>query len=110
MTTPIRRSDKRIANTVTIKGRNCSLPCLYIAKNILGLARLYPVRTRITASTQYGILLIHDMANKTAMSNQTPCANDDNLVLAPAWAFAELRTITAVMGRPPIRPDRKSVV
>ena len=29
----------------------------------------------------------------------------DNLLMAPAATLAEVRTITAVIGSPPIRPD-----
>ena len=39
------------------------------------------------------------------ISKNTPCSIADSLVFAPKVIFAELRTITWVTGKPPIRPE-----
>src|SRR5262245_20534291 len=61
----------------------------------------------MTASTQYGILLMTGQRIRTASNSQMPCVNDDSRVRAPASALAELLTMTAVMGKPPARPLTK---
>ena len=40
----------------------------------------------------------------THTTSSAPWMNDDHRVRAPAYTFAELRTITAVTGRPPSMP------
>ncbi len=64
--TPIRRSVKRIAAMVIIKGRNCSRPCLYTTYDHGRSGQAIPVRIRITPNTQYGMYFTREAANTTA--------------------------------------------
>ncbi len=43
--------------------------------------------------------------NATDNNNRRPCNTADIFVFAPALIFAEVRTITDVRGRPPIKPE-----
>ena len=42
---------------------------------------------------------------KAHTNKKIPCMMADNLLLAPKDMLAELRTITCVTGKPPIKPD-----
>ena len=43
----------------------------------------------------------------TLADNKMPCMKADSFVLPPALILAEVLTITAVSGRPPIMPEMK---
>ncbi|MNT71380.1 hypothetical protein D3C72_2098590 [compost metagenome] len=50
-------------------------------------------------------MLLSSSANSNALSsNSTPCSKIDTRLRAPACTLAELRTITAVIGKPPSSP------
>ncbi len=74
--------------------------------NTFVLARRKPIIIKIAAKQAIGILFNRNGMVTTVSNRNTPCAIDDNLVLAPAFTFAEVLTITEVIGKPPINPER----
>ena len=60
----------------------------------------------MAASTASGILLSRPGIAAAHTSSRTPCATHDSFVCAPAFTFAEERTMTEVIGSPPSRPFR----
>ena len=73
--------------------------------NLLGDVSWYQVTTRIAASTAIGIMLIYVAPNNTAVSIKSPWMIADSFVLAPAWRFTELLTMTDVIGSQPKNHD-----
>src|SRR5688572_28159631 len=103
MVIPMSRSDNNIAMIVMANGINWSVPFLYMLMINEGLASLYPTIKRIAASDASGILFSKvGIANAVTNSNE-PCTIADNRDRAPAATLAELLTITAVTGNPPIK-------
>ncbi len=101
---PISRSESRIAAMVTAKGINWSFPFLYMEMMRDGFASLYPTINRMAARQASGILLSRPGIRPAVIKSRNPCTIADVLVLAPAATLAELLTITAVTGSPPIKP------
>ena len=63
-----------------------------------------PAWTRMPASAGSGMRASADGSSAANSSSQTPCSTREALVFAPAATFAELRTITAVIGSAPSTP------
>ena len=104
MMTPISKSVNTMASTVIANGINCARPPLAICTNNFGLASLNPVATRMAASAASGIWLSSEGSKNTHTISNTPWVMQESRVRAPALALTELRTITDVMGMPPINP------
>ncbi len=64
-----------------------------------------PACTRMPASAGSGISASAEGSAAANSSSHTPCSTRDALVFAPALTLAELRTITAVIGSAPSRPQ-----
>ena len=60
----------------------------------------------MAASTDSGIRFRMLGTRITDTSSKTPCTMAASLVRPPDWMLAELRTMTCVTGRPPIRPEK----
>src|SRR5688572_29331203 len=69
-----------------------------------GFANLYPTIIKIAAKHARGILFKSDGIRKAVKSSKIPWEMEDAFVRAPAATLAELLTITAVIGNPPISP------
>ena len=93
-----------MATTVTAKGTNWYRPSLHICFTSDGLASLTPVTSRIAARQDSGIRFSHAGRSATLTSSSTPWTIAASFVLPPALMFTELRTITDVIGSPPISP------
>ena len=61
----------------------------------------------MAARDDKGIIFKNGVKNRILITNNTPWNIVDIFVLAPAFIFTELRTITDVTGIPPIRPEIK---
>jgi hypothetical protein len=72
---------------------------------INGAVSLNPITISIPAKHDNGICFSMDGINITESTRITPCVIVDALDFAPALMFAELLTITDVMGNPPNNPD-----
>ena len=70
-----------------------------------GLVSLKPTTIRIAAKDARGIMFMITGNIATATSNNRPWKIADILDLAPASMLAEPLTITAVIGKPPIKPE-----
>jgi len=62
------------------------------------------VTSRIAARQDSGIMFNHTGMITTLTSSRTPCRMAASFVRPPASMFTELRTMTDVIGRPPINP------
>lgn len=69
------------------------------------LGKFIPTIINIAAKAESGVRFITLGKIATARINRIPWYTADIFDLAPESKFAELRTITAVIGRPPISPD-----
>src|SRR5690606_32007982 len=65
-------------------------------------ANLYPTKIKTAANVANGIKFKMNGIDSTQTNNKTPCIIADDLDVAPAFALAELRTTTDVIGKPPI--------
>ena len=60
----------------------------------------------MAAKEASGILLMTPGISIAVRISKTPCTIADNFVFPPAVIFAELLTITCVIGKPPKKPDK----
>ena len=90
--------------TVTENGMNCFQPSSYIDLKSVGFANLYPTINNMAANTDRGIIFNRSGIRSTEIKSKKPWIIADILVLLFDWIFAELRTITWVIGKPPIIP------
>ena len=81
-------------------------PSLHMVLKRTGLASLKPVTINTPASAESGIRFRTPGKNPTKTSSKKPWKIADRFVVARMLTFTELRTMTEVMGSPPIRPEQ----
>ena len=103
--TPFSRSSASTAAMVMANGSSCVMPSFTWVVKSAGLHRFRPTWISTAARHASGILFSSGPANTTATSSSTPCTSADIRSRPPAATLAPLRTMTAVTGRPPRKPE-----
>ena len=91
-----------VTTSVTVNRISWSRPMCIECTKCRGDANRVPVNTSIAASAASGISCRSPGASATNPSRNAPCRKLDFADRAPASMFALLRTISLIIGRPPI--------